>query len=345
MRPSCRAPLFTGALMVAMVRVSGAQEIDTSEAERLFREGRALLQAGDYARACPKLEQSYRLEAASGTLLGLAICHEGAEKYAAAWIEYRQVVQRAREERRQDRERAAQARADAIEPKISTLTLRLAPGLASVTGLVIVRNESRIERAEWAKPMRLDPGEYVIRATAPGKRASVTTVVIEPDGRRHELTIPELTDVAAQESKPSTAAPEPVSISAVAKRSRPARSENRRAGPTALETGAIASMTAGALTAGAGAIWGLMALSKKNSSDPGCSGTVCSSETVANRNDAIRWANRSTFAFLAGGTLLAGGAAMYLWESGKSARPAVGQRNAVVGISGLALYFSVPIGL
>ena len=115
---------------------------------------------------------------------------------------------------------------------------------------------------------------------------------------------------------------------------------------TLLDAAAVASVTAGGLAVGAGAVWGLMASSKKSQSDPACDGTMCSGEMVGVRNDAIRLAERSTIAFVAGGTLLAGGIALHFWGKARSAsEPAVGRAPVSVGVTGLGLFVSVPNSL
>jgi outer membrane protein assembly factor BamD (BamD/ComL family) len=52
-----------------------AKAEDKAVAEALFREARQLLDAKQYAAACRKLEESYRLDPAGGTLMNMAMCH------------------------------------------------------------------------------------------------------------------------------------------------------------------------------------------------------------------------------------------------------------------------------
>jgi len=59
-------------LSSAIARADGGE----SEAERLFREGRDAMKAGDPATACARFAASQSLDPAPGTLLNLALCEE-----------------------------------------------------------------------------------------------------------------------------------------------------------------------------------------------------------------------------------------------------------------------------
>src|ERR1019366_2385006 len=61
---------------------------DRSVATQLFEEGRALLRQGNVAAACPKLEESERIDPGGGTLLNVALCPEQLGRKATAWVEF-----------------------------------------------------------------------------------------------------------------------------------------------------------------------------------------------------------------------------------------------------------------
>jgi len=73
------------------VALADDQRQRAAAAEALFQEGRALLMAGKAEQACPKLEDSQRLDPATGTLMALALCHEQEGKLASAWAAFADV--------------------------------------------------------------------------------------------------------------------------------------------------------------------------------------------------------------------------------------------------------------
>jgi hypothetical protein len=161
---------------------------DPSAATMLFHEGRQLMAAGNTAKACVRFEQSFALEAASGTLLNLALCHEQQGKTATAWAEYRNAATLARSQDRQDRAAAADQKIAALEPKLARLTL-VAP--KAVTGLEVSLEEERSGPLHIGVATPLDPGAHRLRANAPGRRPWTATIEIA-EAEQRSLEIPEL---------------------------------------------------------------------------------------------------------------------------------------------------------
>ncbi len=87
---ACTGYIVGIAVLVSMCPSTFAQSV-TSEPERLFEEGRAAMQAGDYSTACQKFGESYRLEPAIGTQFNLAHCEEERGHILAAWTLFRKV--------------------------------------------------------------------------------------------------------------------------------------------------------------------------------------------------------------------------------------------------------------
>jgi hypothetical protein len=138
---------------------------DPATAEALFSEGRKLMEQGNYAAACTKFEESNKAEAAVGTQLNLAMCWEKLGKNASAWAMYMQVANASNSSGRNDRAQLAQARAAALLPTLSKLTITVPTGMSA---------SIRVDGVAWSAattgtPMPVDPGRHVVEATAPNK--------------------------------------------------------------------------------------------------------------------------------------------------------------------------------
>jgi tetratricopeptide (TPR) repeat protein len=107
-------PILLFTLMPALGLADGP---DSASAEALFREGRTAAEAGHYALACSKFEDSYRIEPAPGTLLNLGDCEENQGHLTRALEHFRQL--RDQLPATDDRKPIAAARARAIEQRES----------------------------------------------------------------------------------------------------------------------------------------------------------------------------------------------------------------------------------
>jgi hypothetical protein len=140
-------------------------------AQALFDEAMRLMQAGQHAEACPKLEESHRLDGGMGTQFRLAECHEKVGKVASAWAEFIAVAAAAAAAKQPERATAAKQRADALAPRLPRLTITVPPAVAAIEGLVVLRDGGPVGKPLWGVPLPLDPGDHVVTAEAPGKKA------------------------------------------------------------------------------------------------------------------------------------------------------------------------------
>jgi len=129
---------FLAALELFVVAPAHAQSAGSAstQARVLFREARKLMDKGQFDDACPKLEESLRLDDGMGTRFNLAHCLEKTGRTASAWGLFLDVASAASTVGQKKREKAARQRAEALEPKLEALRAGWkAPGLA--VGLVV----------------------------------------------------------------------------------------------------------------------------------------------------------------------------------------------------------------
>src|SRR6185312_10516239 len=110
------------ALVLGSAGAAAQPADDEVAAAALFRAGRELVAAGDYAAGCPKFEASLKLHASASTLLNIARCHEHEGRLATAWLDYQRGLSLNRgtsgAERQRELEEVARAALAALEPRV-----------------------------------------------------------------------------------------------------------------------------------------------------------------------------------------------------------------------------------
>jgi hypothetical protein len=301
----------TRVLIALWVLARGARAGDAVTAEALFREGRTLMKAGDFASACPKLQESYAQDPATGTLLSLALCEEQQGQTASAWESYSEVISRSKQEGRADREQLARARVADLETKLSHLTIIVDASAAAVPGLIVKRDDAHLGEAAWGAAVPLDPGEHVVEVTAPRKQEWKTTVTVGPSGDSKTVRIPSLVDEPVAPA-PGPVAPEvpvaPPPIIAAPEPSPPVRR-------SPLRTIGLVAGGAGVATLGIAGLFGLRASGAEGDSNANghCSPkNECDSFGGAKRDDAKSAADVSTALLVTGAVLTATGVTLFL---------------------------------
>jgi len=260
------------------------QSENVAAAEALFRQGLELFEAGDYAQACAKFEESQRLDPSPGTLLNLARCNEAAGKTASAWSGYLAAKRAAQAAGRAPLAEEAARRASELQGKLSYLTVQVT---RPVEGLEVHRDDVVLNEASLGAKLPIDPGSYQLRARAPGYEDWSVQVTLE-DGTSQVVTIPELKPEPAASpatpSKPSGDASTPVSSEGEPARPEPEPPAVRQAkAPVA----AFVVGGAGLVVTGVGFAFGGLAKSAYDSALDECpSRTDCSPSAMDARDQA-----------------------------------------------------------
>ena len=274
-------------------------------ADVLFTAGRELMGQGRYAEACRKLEESYRVSAAGGTLLNLALCHVKEGRIASAWAEYRDSAEIARLANRPDREKVAHDAMVALEASLPRVVLRVPEG-SRVPGLAILRNGAELAEPSWGVALPVDPGEVSVEARAPGYMTWTGKVTATIAGSL-EVVVPPL----APEPELAVVPPAPAA---------------RPLGPTwwtGRSTLAVSLAGLGVASIGVGSYFGVQSLQRRTDSDAGCPSldgrlrcTVAGAQAMS---DAQTYAWVSDFGIGLGAIAVIGGAVLLLTSPRQSA--------------------------
>jgi len=162
---------------------------DTATAQALFDQGKKLMGEKKYSEACPKFEESQRLDPGLGTQYNLASCYELMGKTASAWSLYLDVASQAKATNQADREKKSRDAAKALEPKLSKLTIEVASPAA---GIEVKRNGQIVGQATWGTPIPVDPGAVKVTAMAPNRKLFEKTITVDKPGETTTVKVPEL---------------------------------------------------------------------------------------------------------------------------------------------------------
>jgi hypothetical protein len=280
---------------------------DAAAAQAMFYEARQLMKANKFGLACPKLEESLRLDYGIGTEFNLADCHEKVGKVASAWSGFLSVASAAHTSHQTDREKVARDRAKALEPRLPKLTIEVPPGAPA--GLEVKRDGVVVGQAGWNTPVPVDPGTHDITVTAPGKIAWHGNVSIA-EQKSAKITVPKLEDQAvAAAPKAATPPAEATSTTTITSFPEPIV-ENR--GQTQRTIGwVVGGVGIASLAVGAG--FGINSLAQRAQANDHCNkNDICDAQGVKDRNAAITSGDVSTVTTIAGAGAILGGIVLVL---------------------------------
>jgi hypothetical protein len=129
-----------------------------TEGERLFVEGRTLMDEGKTDEACQRFERSYALEGALGSLLNLANCEEKRGRLRVALAHWKKAADTAGDQ--QKNRLYALGRAGDLEKKMPKVMVRVG---ASVAGASVTLDGEPMALGE---KVSVDPGAHEVVVTA-----------------------------------------------------------------------------------------------------------------------------------------------------------------------------------
>jgi hypothetical protein len=296
------AMLSSGSAHAEPSEVSAASK--SAGAKELFKEGRKLVEKGDYEAGCSKFQQSLELEDGVGTRFNLADCYEKLGRTATSYELFIEVAEASKREGQTQREGVARTRAEAVAAKLSRLLVQVTPQERVVQ---VQRDGEPLDRSAIGTPVALDPGTYELSASAPGLEEWTSKVVIPKGPVVVQVTVPELEE-KVEEPAPPVVKPEPAK--APVKPEANLRSERR------LQTGAVILGSAGIASLVAAATFGIQYQTSNSDARAVCpASTGCSTEEESLHTSLVEDAKKArtlTYISVGAGTALLG-TALYLY--------------------------------
>jgi hypothetical protein len=320
-RQPLELPLCIACMAYAGVVAAQPSASTGALAETLFRDGKALMAEGEYAKACPKLAESQRIDPGVGILLALAFCHEKEGKTATAWSEFVTAEGIAERANDVDRQRLARGYIERLEPKLVRVTIRVQPEMRRVEGFELRHNGVVLAPPTWGTTAPVDLGEHVLEATAPGRQSWTSRFVLREGDAAETVEVP-----ALEPEAPATTPLPPPPLSLGTHDSHPFRTWGFAVGGLGLASVAV------------GAYFGVRAIGKNDDAKSLCTPTRCASADGIELNGQARSsATVSTVTITAGLAAVGVGTLLVLVSRSSAAKPrdAVLRLVPLVGASAL----------
>lgn len=173
---------FAALWLLTVTKPAAAIEGPETEAEALFRSGRAAMTAGQVALACEKFRRSFELKETLGTQLNLAICEEELGHPLLAWRLHQTLLLKLAPD--DPRHEIVLARIEGLRARLVHVTLYL-DARAPEASVATTRDGSQIP---FDVSVVLAPGNEQIRVTAPGHQPRLYELRLDP-GTARPLTV------------------------------------------------------------------------------------------------------------------------------------------------------------
>jgi hypothetical protein len=299
MRPSRLSILAVLSAFTVLAAPLRADDTPAQQAEKLFAQANQLADQGNFAAACPLLEQSNSMDPGIGTQFNLADCYEHTDRAASALSLFREVEKVAREAGKVERQQSAHQRAEALEKVVSRIQVTVPPEVADFPGLVLSCDDKPIDKSDFGRALPFDPGSHLVSASAAGRLPWKVRVILGHEGKA--LTVPMLIAAAAPPLPPAATSPT----------------------LGTQRTLALVSGGAGVVGIAVGSVFGILSIVQHNTYTSDCAivGDTCTGKNPSGgasatagasaSSSAVTFGNVSTVGFIVGGVGVAG--ALVLW--------------------------------
>lgn len=176
----------TAAVLLALTAPALAEKADD-----LFKAAKKLMAEKKYAEACPKFEESYKLDAGIGVELNLGKCYEDWGKLGKAYHSYSDAEHKATEAN-DDRAAKIHALVQKLEPQVPRLVIHVPPG-SNTQGLTVAIDGVTVGKNELGDPQFVDPGPKQVIYSIDGEPTKTKLVPVERGGTSDvTLDLPQL---------------------------------------------------------------------------------------------------------------------------------------------------------
>lgn len=287
-------------LVLILLAAGGVASADNkSKADELFKQAKKLMAEKRFNDACPKFEESYKLDPGIGGELNIGRCYEEWGKLGRAYHAYAEAEKQAKAA---SDPRAAKIHdlVTGIEPQVPRLMIHIPPE-SETDGLKLSIDGNVIDKENYGNAQLVDPGPKQVDYTLPGGFKKSTLIPVER-GSTTDVTL-ELPKAKAKPDKGgdkeqdkviTTTAPEPGRTQRIA---------------------GIAVGATGVAMMGVSTYLALAARSKyKDALAANCNNAadMCNAQGLKDTHDARHNANIATIVFSVGVAATAGGVVMYL---------------------------------
>ncbi|WP_437955780.1 preprotein translocase subunit TatA [Sorangium sp. So ce119] len=204
---AARRSVLSLALVCAMSHAAAAQPSNAkADAQALFEQGRAAVEARDCARAIPLFRKSQETYPARGTLFNLAQCEAELGQIASATRHYKELLPQL--EPSDPRLPVTQQRLAELAPRLPRVVIELAQGAPAPAELRL--DEAPLSQGSVGSELPVDPGDHVIVARwADGRQTEARVSLGEGARKGVRLEPPTVAPAAvAPALAPESAAPQ-----------------------------------------------------------------------------------------------------------------------------------------